>query len=58
MRVRHLDQNKVNSNQPWWDLECETAKQLKYAALRRFRCTSNLIDFQQFVNTSGKIKKI
>jgi hypothetical protein len=53
MRVRYLARNSVNNNQPWLHRECETTKQLKYAALRRFRWTNymyiHLLEFQQFV---------
>jgi hypothetical protein len=42
MRVRYLARNSINNNQPWWDRECETTKQLKYAALRRFCWTNNI----------------
>jgi hypothetical protein len=57
MHDRYLARNSVNNKQPWWDRECETTKQLKYAALRHFRWTNNTLDLQQFVALRKHLKK-
>lgn len=60
MRVKYRKEvktSKCNSNnQPWWDRTCDLAKQLKYAALRRFRWTSTMLDLQNYITLRKQFK--
>ena len=51
----HLSQQ---INQPWWDAECDVAKQAKYSSLRRFRSTNSNDDLQVYFDKRKLFKNI
>ena len=57
MRLK-TGKKQTTTNQPWWDEECETAKYLKYSALRIFRNTNAVEDYDTYIDKCNHFRSI